>query len=102
MKKIIIFSIVAIILITAYATKPDNKTCIIKGVKAVWGNVAPDPYITPAYFEDFMNLNSKSVEVKDWVFFKQIIYTMGKERRTVSIGAFKHVWATVKPVQFAK
>ena len=102
MRKILIFSILitALLLVAAYASKPTDKTCIIAGVKAVWGDITPDPYVTPAYFEDFMNLNSRSVKVKDWVFFKQVVYTMGKERRTVGVGAFRNVFATVKPVQF--
>ena len=102
MKKIIIFSIIAIILIAAYVTKPDDKTCIIGGVKAVWGNITPDPYQKPDFFEQFMNLNSEDVKLKDWIFFKQIIYKAGNERKTVGIGAFKHVFVTVKPVQPGK
>jgi hypothetical protein len=102
MKKIIIFSVIIIVLISAYVTKPDNKTCIIGGVKAVWGNITPDPYSKPDFFEQFMNLYSGDVKLKDWFFFKQIIYTTGKERKTVGIGAFRHVFVTVKPVQLKK
>ena len=102
MKKIIIFSIIAIILIAAYATKPDDKTCIIGGVRAVWGDITPNAYDKPDFFEQFMNLNSPDVKLKDWIFFKQIIYTVGNGRKTVAIGAFKHVFATVKPIQIRR
>lgn len=102
MKKIIIFSIIAIVLIAAYATKPDNKTCVIGGVKAVWGDITPDPYSKPEFFEQFMNLNSTDVKLKDWIFFKQIIYASGKEKRTVAIGAFHHIFVMVKPLQVRK
>jgi len=101
MRKIVIFSVfIAALLAIAYASKPTNKTCIIEGVKAVWGNITPNPYETPAFFEEFMDLNSRSVRVKDWIFFKQVVYTMGKEKKTVGIGAFRKVFATVKPVEF--
>lgn len=104
MKKIIVVVIffVFALLVGAYASKPTDKTCIIEGVKAVWGNITPNPYKTPAFFEEFMNLNSKSVDVKDWIFFKQVVYTLGNEQKTVGIGAFKKVFATVKPVDLKK
>jgi hypothetical protein len=99
MRKIIFFSVVIVALLFAYASKPSDKTCIIKGVKAVWGDITPDPYKTPGFFEEFMNLNSRSVNVRDWIFFKQVVYTMGNERKTVGIGAFKNVFVTVRPIQ---
>lgn len=104
MKKIVVvvLFLAFAFLVSAYAFKPTDKTCIIEGVKAVWGDITPNPYKTPAFFEEFMNLNSKSVDVKDWIFFKQVIYTSGNERKTVGIGAFKKVFATVKPIDFKK
>ncbi len=101
MKKVIIIVPILVIalLAIAYALKPTDKTCIIGGVKAVWGDITPDPYKSPVFFEQFMNLNSKDVDVKDWVFFKQVVYTMGKDQKTVGIGAFKKVFSIVKPVE---
>ena len=102
MRKTIIFSTAVLIialLVVAYASKPTDKACIIGGVKAVWGEVTPDPYKSPRFFELFMNLNNKNVQVKDLLFFKKITYTIGGERRTVAIGAFKNVFVTVKPVE---
>lgn len=104
MKKILIIVpvLVMALLLVAYASKPTDKTCIIEGVKAVWGDITPDPYKSPGFFEQFMNLNSKDVDVKDWVFFKQVVYTMGTKEKTVGIGAFKKVFAIVKPVELKK
>lgn len=89
-----------LVLAAAYFTKPDDKTCIIGGVKAVWGSIVPDPYDKPAMFENFMNINSVNVQVKDWVFFKQVKYKVDKNEQTVAYGVFKKVIATVKPVEF--
>jgi hypothetical protein len=102
MRKKLIFSISILIiglLVAAYASKPTDKACIIAGVKAVWGDITPDPYKSPSFFEQFMNLNYMDVQVKDRIFFKQIVYSIGKEKRTVGIGAFARVFATVKPVE---
>ena len=98
MKKFLLV-LLLLLLVTAYLTKPDDKTCIIEGVKAVWGKVAPDPETAPDFFEQFMDLNSQNVEVKDWLFFKQVKYQGTKEKKTVAYGAFKNVYATVRPVE---
>lgn len=98
MKKLF-FLLLLLFLVVAYLTKPDNKTCIIEGVRAVWGTRTPDPYDKPAFFESFMNLTSKQVEVKDWVFFKQVKYKVQGEGKTVAYGAFKKVYPTVKPME---
>lgn len=83
----------------ALFTKPDDKTCIIEGVKAVWGNMMPDPADKPDFFESFMNLNSPNVKVKDWLFFKQVQYKIGADYKTVAYGAFGNVFAVVSPLQ---
>jgi hypothetical protein len=88
-----------ILLGVAFFTKPDDKTCIIGGVKAVWGTLMPDPNAAPDLFEQFMNLNSQNVEVKDWVIFKQIIYKSHIETKTVALGAFNKIFPRVKPVE---
>jgi hypothetical protein len=88
-------------LVIALLTKPDDKACIIGGVKAVWGNLTPNPEDKPDLFEDFMNLNSPSVRVKDWVLFKQVLYKVSGEETTVAYGAFKNVFAAVKPIEYS-
>ena len=98
MRKILLLLLV-VALVVAFVTKPDDKTCIIEGVKAVWGTRTPDPYDKPAFFESFMNLTSKQVEVKDWIFFKQVKYNVKGEGKTVAFGAFKNVYPTVKPME---
>lgn len=102
MKKIIVISVLALALLTAFVSKPDNKTCIIEGVKAVWGNMTPNPYDKPELFEMFMNINSKNVKVNDWVFFKQVVYTSNKQRKTVGLAAFKKMFVLVRPVELGK
>lgn len=98
MRKLILVLLVLLLGI-AYLTKPDDKTCIIEGVKAVWGNTTPDVNKYPVYFEQFMNLNSPNVTVKDWVFLKQVQYKWQKEQKTVGYGAFKNFFATVRPIE---
>lgn len=94
MKKLTLIIVLALILLTAYGTKPDDKTCIIESVKSVWGNLTPD-VSKPQYFEQFMNLTSQSVEVDDWIFLKRIRYRTANGYATIGIGAFKNVF-TVK------
>jgi hypothetical protein len=93
------WALLAVLLVVAYITKPDDKTCIIEGVKAVWGPRTPNPYDKPAFFESFMDLTSKQVEVKDWVLFKQVKYKIGSDKRTVAFGAFRKVFRTVEPME---
>lgn len=98
MKKIIIILLVSAFLFAAHATKPDDKTCIIEGVKAVWGDRMPTEEM-PQYYEQFMDATSKAIEIKDWIFLKQINYKFPKETRTVAYGAFRNVMTTVKPME---
>ncbi len=91
MKKIIGAVIIVAFLFIAFRTKPDDKTCILKGVKAVWGNRAPFED-KPQYFEQFMNLTSQSVKITDWIVFKQIKYKFKDDYRTVGFGAFNTVF----------
>lgn len=91
MKKIIITILVAFALFAAYKSKPDDKTCIIAVVKAVWGDRVPDEKL-PMYFNQFMDVTSKSVRVKDWIFFKNIQYKYKNEYKTVGVGAFNRVY----------
>jgi hypothetical protein len=90
---------ILLLLTIAFLTKPDDKTCIIGGVKAVWGKMMPDPGSSPEFFEQFMDLNSQNVEVKDFIFFKQVKYKVATEAKTVALGAFKKVFPRVKPVE---
>jgi hypothetical protein len=83
----------------AYFTKPDDKTCIIEGTKAVWGDVMPDVETHPGYFEQFMNVNSVNVKVKDWIFIKEIKYNLQGQQKTVAFGAFKTFFSIVRPME---
>ena len=94
MKKWIVPLLIAVLLLVAYGTKPDDKTCIIAAVKAVWGSVTPNVEKTPGYFEQFMDVTSQSVEVNDWVFLKRIQYQYTKEKKTIGYGFFNHVYIT--------
>ncbi|MDQ3276768.1 MAG: hypothetical protein M3Q06_00480 [Bacteroidota bacterium] len=98
MRKLILVLFV-LLLGVAYITKPDDKTCIIEGVRAVWGDAMPDVDKYPVYFEQFMNLNSPGVTVKDWVFVKRVQYKLKSEQKTVGYGAFKNFFATVRPIE---
>lgn len=89
-----------IFLAVAFFTKPDDKTCIIGGVRAVWGAMTPSAESTPELFEQFMDLNSQSVQVKDWIFFKQVNYQTDIETKTVALGAFKRIFPRVKPAEY--
>jgi hypothetical protein len=91
MKKIIGVIIIVAFFFIAYRTKPDDRTCILKGVKAVWGNRTPAED-KPLYFEQFMNITSKSVKIDDWLFFKQIKYKYGNDYKTIGFGAFNKVF----------
>jgi len=85
---IIIISAICIILVIAYFTKPDNKSIIIASVTRVWGDITPSVN-KPMYYEQFMDLNSKSVHIDDWIFLKRIKYQMGDFNKTIGIAAFK-------------
>ncbi len=91
MRKIIIVILIAFALFVAYSSKPDEKTCIIAAVKAVWGSRVPNENL-PMYFNPFMDLTSQSVKVNDWVFLKNIQYKFKNEYKTVGFGAFKRVY----------
>lgn len=91
MRKIIILLIIAFTLFAAYASKPDDRTCIIESVKFVWQEHVPS-ISRPVYYEQFMDLTSKSVDIDDWFFIKRIKYRFTDKTRTVGIGAFKKVF----------
>jgi hypothetical protein len=92
MKKVFLFLALFLFLVIAYATKPDDKTCIIAAVHAVWGPRTPDMNSKPAFYEEFMNLNSKQVIVDDWIFLKRIRYKFPKKEYNIGIGAFNRVF----------
>lgn len=91
MKKTVIIILIAFALFAAYSSKPDDKTCIIESVKIVWGTLTPS-IEKPRYYEQFMDVTSKSVEIDDWIFLKRIRYKFNKGYATVGIGAFKKVF----------
>jgi hypothetical protein len=88
MKKILLILLAALVLLVAYFSKPSDKACIIAAVEAVWGSRTPDKYKVPAYYEQFMNLNSPSVKIDDWVLLKRIKYDIGGKEYTIGYGAF--------------
>jgi hypothetical protein len=91
MKKIIIIILVVFALFAAYSSKPDDKTCIIEAVNAVWGKYVPDNRL-PMYYEPFMDIQSKNVKVDDWIFLKRVQYKVQDHYATVGYGAFKKVF----------
>jgi len=91
MKKFLITLLIATFLLIAYASKPDDRTCIIATAKQVWGNVVPDPNIYPSYYNQFMDVTSQSIKIDDWVFLKQIKYKTQNGFKLIGYGAFKRV-----------
>lgn len=91
MGKIILIILIAFALFAAYSSKPDDKTCIIAAVKAVWGNRVPNEKLS-MYFNQFMDIASQSVKVNNWIFMKSIEYKYKNEYKTVGFGAFKKVY----------
>jgi hypothetical protein len=91
MKKTLIILLILFIGFMAYVSKPDNKTCIIKVVEHEWGSITPDKNKYPGYYEQFMDVTSKAVQIDDWIILKRIRYQFGKEYKTVGIGLFKQV-----------
>src|SRR2546421_2496181 len=92
---IIVTLAICIILAIAGFTKPDNKTIIIASVTRMWGDLTPTVH-TPVYYEQFMDINSKSVQIDDWIFFKCIKYHVGDFNKTIGFAAFKHVFFLYK------
>ncbi len=94
-KRKIILSIVLIFLLTAYLTKPDNKTIIIASVTRVWADRTPSVYMRD-YYNQFMDLNSKQVDIEDWLFAKRIKYQFGANYHTIGIAGFKNILFFIK------
>ena len=88
--------IIALLLATAYASKPTDKACIIAAVEDVWGTRTPDKYKFPEYYEQFMDHTSKMVIVDDWTFVKRIRYKFGTEYEVVGYGVFSRVFLLPK------
>jgi hypothetical protein len=89
MKRILIGLLVVFILFMSYVSKPDDKTCMEVAVKAAWGNLTPDKYKSPEYYEQFMDLNSPNVVINDYLFFKHVKYKTSNEEKSIAIAAFK-------------
>jgi hypothetical protein len=89
----VIIILLLILLGVMYFTKPDNKTIIIQSVTRMWGKVTP-PTSRPTFYEEFMDLNSKSVTIHDWIFFKTIKYHIGNLDETIGFAAFGKVYFT--------
>ena len=82
--------LVVVILITAAFTKPSDKNIMIDVVNALWGNKVPDKSM-PQYYEQFMNLTTKDIEIDDWLFLKRIRYTLKDTTSTIGYAAFGKV-----------
>lgn len=91
MRRIIIIALCILVLGVAYFTKPDDKTIIIQSVTRFWGDRSPTVQM-PVYYNQFMDLNSKSVEINDWIFIKRVRYHLGSFNRTIGIAAFSHIF----------
>lgn len=91
MKKIVITGFIIFCILIAYVTKPDDKTCIIETVKIVWGRSMASQR-SPLYYEQFMDLTSKSVTIEDYFIIKRMKYAFATETRTVAYGAFNKVF----------
>ena len=78
-------------LFTAYSTKPDDRTCVTEVAKAVWGRIVPKE-TKPMYYEQFMDLTSKSIGIDDWIFLKRVQYKFNNGNTTVAFAAFKRVF----------
>lgn len=92
-KKIIFISVlfVAVILIIAAFTKPDDKRIKIEVIDAIWGKTQPDKYKAAQYYEEFMNLTTQDIDIDDWIFLKRIKFTLRDTTNTVGFAAFGKV-----------
>ena len=88
-KYLLVISLIGILTV-AYFTKPDDKTCIIAAVKAVWGDRTPDEKKSIMY-NKFMDLTSKQVIIDDWIFVKRIRYRFPKKEYNIGIGVFNQI-----------
>ncbi len=91
-RKIIFISVLSIliVLIIAAFTKPDDKKIKIAVIDALWGNRVPDK-ATPQYYEQFMNLTTKDIDIDNWLFVKRIKYTVKDTTYTIGYAAFGKV-----------
>lgn len=89
----VIIILLLILLGVMYFTKPDNKTIIIQSVTRMWGKITPKVNKV-TYYDDFMDLNSKSVIIHDWIFFKTIKYHISTFNETIGFAAFGNVFFT--------
>lgn len=92
MRRLLPLLLLVAVLVVAYFTKPDDKTCIIAAVQAMWGSRTPDVYAKPALYEEFMNLTSKQVSVDDWIFLKRVRYHTPVKEYNIGIGMFNHIF----------
>ena len=82
--------LVIIILMIAAFTKPDDKKIKIDVIAALWGDKVPDK-VTPQYYEQFMNLTTRDIDIDDWLFVKRIKYTVNHNTAIIGYGAFGKV-----------
>ena len=87
----IIIAVIVLVLVIAFFTKPGDKTIKIKTINALWGNMVPDPYDKPDFYELFMNTTTVNITIDDWVLLKRIKYKMKDGNATVGFAAFCQV-----------
>ena len=83
--------VVAVILIIAAFTKPDDKRIKIEVIDAIWGKTQPDKYKAAQFYEEFMNLTTQDIHIDDWIFLKRITFTLRDTTNTVGFAAFGKV-----------
>lgn len=91
MKRLLPLLLIALLLLIAYFTKPSDKECTIAVVQRAWGALLPSED-TPEYYEQFMNNESRSVQISDWVFVKRVRYQLPKGDRVWGLGMFGQVF----------
>lgn len=94
MKRILILLLLVFVLIIAYASKPDDKTCMEVAVKATWGKLTPEKNKFPEYYEQFMDLHYTDVIIHDYMFFKHVKYKMPNGEKSIAFAAFKRFFFT--------
>ncbi len=67
-----------LILIIAAFTKPSDKEIKIRVIEVIWGELMPDKYKVPEYYEQFTNLAAEDIEIDDWLFRKRIRFIAGE------------------------
>ncbi len=90
-KAFLISVLLVLILLIAVFTKPNDKEIKIRVIEVIWGKLVPDKYKVPGYYEQFMNLTTKDIDIDNWLFVKRIKYTVKDTTYTIGYAAFGKV-----------